>query len=422
MCAAVVEHVAVEGDVGAERRRILETLLEDLGGLAERGVAALRAEIPAYGEGDGRFVEDLRDQVRSHYGVKLAALLEDRTVTLRDIAFVRAAATRRARAGFALEDYLNAFRVGQQAFWQAVVECAGETPLGQAAALTLAGPLMRYCDFASTHAAHAYVEYQQYMVADADRERRDLLEHLLAGEMPSRGPLVAAAQAHGITTDSRMLVATAVTVDARADADAPHVGSAAIACAGLHDAKTLVVVRQAEIVAVLVLGADADPCRLCDRVDVLQSRLRSEGVALAMGVSTVATGVGELPRAYQEAHVALSGVGADGGVEALARLTPFDYLALRADDTARRLVNPRLRAFLDEDRRRGGVLTETIRVVADADLNLRVAAERLQVHPNTAQYRLRRIEERTGRNPRRIADLLDLLVAIALDDALAPTS
>jgi DNA-binding PucR family transcriptional regulator len=117
--------------------------------------------------------------------------------------------------------------------------------------------------------------------------------------------------------------------------------------------------------------------------------------------------------------VALAGVGEGGGVAALARLTPFDYLALRADDTARRLVNPQVRAFLDEDRRRGRVLTETILAVADADLNLRLASERLQVHPNTAQYRLRRIEERTGRNPRRIADLLDLLVAIALDDALA---
>jgi sugar diacid utilization regulator len=63
------------------------------------------------------------------------------------------------------------------------------------------------------------------------------------------------------------------------------------------------------------------------------------------------------------------------------------------------------------------VLTKTIRAFAGADLNLRVADERLQVHPNTAHYRLRRIEERTGRNPRHIADLLDLLVAIALDDA-----
>src|SRR3954453_6487534 len=105
--------------------------------------------------------------------------------------------------------------------------------------------------------------------------------------MPSRGPLVAAAQAHGIGADARMLVAAAVTVGARADDDAPHVGSAAIACAGLHDAKTLVVVRQTEIVAVLVLGADADPCRMCDRVDALQERLRREGIVLAMGVSAV---------------------------------------------------------------------------------------------------------------------------------------
>jgi sugar diacid utilization regulator len=56
-------------------------------------------------------------------------------------------------------------------------------------------------------------------------------------------------------------------------------------------------------------------------------------------------------------------------------------------------------------------------VVASADLNLRLAAGRLQVHPNTAQYRLRRIRERTGRNPRRVTDLLDLLVAIELEAA-----
>jgi DNA-binding PucR family transcriptional regulator len=106
-------------------------------------------------------------------------------------------------------------------------------------------------------------------------------------------------------------------------------------------------------------------------------------------------------------------------VVALPRLSPFDYLALRADDTARWLVDARLRAFLDEDRARGGVLTDTVRAFADASLNLRLAAERLQVHPNTAQYRLRRIEERSGCNPRRMADLLDLLVAIRLDDGVA---
>jgi hypothetical protein len=78
-------------------------------------------------------------------------------------------------------------------------------------------------------------------------------------------------------------------------------------------------------------------------------------------------------------------------------------------------ADPQLRAFLEDDRDRGGVLTSTVRTFAASDLNLRVAAETLQIHQNTAQYRLNRIEERTGRNPRCIADLVDLLVAIELD-------
>jgi DNA-binding PucR family transcriptional regulator len=112
----------------------------------------------------------------------------------------------------------------------------------------------------------------------------------------------------------------------------------------------------------------------------------------------------------------------DGGVAALPRLTPFQYLALGADDTARNLVDPRITSLLDEDRARGGVLTATIRAFAAADLNLRTAAERLQIHPNTAQYRLRRIQERTGRSLRCINDLVELLVAIALHDARPPTN
>ena len=77
---------------------------------------------------------------------------------------------------------------------------------------------------------------------------------------------------------------------------------------------------------------------------------------------------------------------------------------------------PALQAFLGEDRARGDVLRETIRALAAADLRINVAAERLQVHPNTAKYRLQRIEERTGRNPRSVADLLELMTAIALED------
>jgi sugar diacid utilization regulator len=417
--------VAREGEsdgVRAARIRILGELLDQVDELASSAVAAMRDEIPSYtAKDDERFFDDVLDQVTRHYTTKLSAFLEGRTVTVDDISFVRGAATRRARSGFALEDYLNAFRVGQQVLWDATVACAGDRPVGREAALRLAGPQMRYVDFASTHAAHAYVEFAQHVVADADRERRDLLEHLLAGHMPANGPLAGAAQRYGLGAETRMMVAVAVLAgrsgSVPGDADAPDAASAALARAGLHEASTLVVVRQSEIVAVPSLGPGIDPVDMCHRLERLQRRLRSEGMPLAVGISTVAAGVAELPRAYLEARAALECVvDPDGGVAALPRLSAFEYLARHADDTAQRLVDPRLKAFLDEDRARGGVLTATIRVFAESDLNLRLAAERLQVHPNTAQYRMGRIEERTGLNPRRVSDLLDLLVAIALED------
>ncbi|MDX3762177.1 hypothetical protein [Streptomyces sp. AK02-04a] len=56
------------------------------------------------------------------------------------------------------------------------------------------------------------VEYQQHVVADVDRERRDLLDQLLAGVAPTRGPLFAAAQAYDIGLRSPMMAVVAVCV------------------------------------------------------------------------------------------------------------------------------------------------------------------------------------------------------------------
>jgi hypothetical protein len=409
-----METLAGPDAVRAERARILAALLAQIDELTESGVVAIRAEIPAYAaQRDERFLADLANQIRLVYSTSLSAMLEGRQVTPDDIAFVRGAAMRRAELGLALEDYLAAFRVGQLVLWDAMVASAADTPEGREAALTLAAPLIRLINFASTHAGQGYVEYRQLAVAEADRERRDLLELLLAGELPPRGPLAALTKAHGIGADTSTLVVTAVAVGPRSSPEATQAASIAVARAGLSES-TLVVVRQGEIVAVPVLGAGRDPAELCTRVDAVQQRLNALGTPLAVGVSTVAAGVGELPRAYLEARAARDCLAGEPGLVAIPRLTPFEYLVLRADETARRVVDPRLTAFLDEDLSRGGVLSATVQAFAQSDLNLRAAAERLHVHPNTAQYRLRRIEDRTGRNPRRISDLIDLLVAIEL--------
>ena len=175
-------------------------------------------------------------------------------------------------------------------------------------------------------------------------------------------------------------------------------------------------IRQSEIVAVLALGSDGDPDEVVVRVERAQERLRTDGTPLAIGVSTIAEGVAEIPQAYREASAAVRFAGKDGGVAALACLSPFEYMTLRADATAYRLIDQRLLAVLREDRARGGVLIATIRAYAQTDMRLKESAARLHVHPHTIQYRFQRIEELSGLNPRGFVDLHTLIVAIALDE------
>ena len=415
--ASVLEAIAPTESVRSERARILSTLLADLDALVEVSANTIRAEIPAYAAQSEEFFADVREQVAAHYRTKLTAFLEERAVTLEEVAFIRGAAMRRARAGLALEHYIAAFRVGEKVLWNAILTTAGSSPSGREAALTLAAPLMRYVDFVITHAAHAYAEFRQFAVADADRERRDLLEQLLTGEMPSDPQLRTAAEEHAIVVDSQLAVVVAVRVHGSANGVLAYAVRGALTHAGCRETEPLVVVRRNEIVGLFALRS-RDARELCARLEASRERLAEQGIVLAMSVGTIADGVREVPRAYREAREALARVAESGGLVALPCVKPFDYLTSRCDETVPRLIDPELRAFLAQDRERGRVLTRTIQAFAESDLNLRSTAGRLHVHPNTVQYRLRRVEERTRRNARRISDLIELLVAIALDETI----
>src|SRR5262249_40279317 len=81
--------------------------------------------------------------------------------------------------------------------------------------------------------------------------------------------------------------------------------------------------------------------------------------ALATGVSTVRAGLPEVADAYAEARIARDGLGAEAGVLALPLLSSLDYLVLRDDETARRLIRPEVRRFVEEDAAAGGALIAT---------------------------------------------------------------
>jgi len=153
---------------------------------------------------------------------------------------------------------------------------------------------------------------------------------------------------------------------------------------------------------------------LAKPLERIQVKLAAGGVRLAIGVSTTLENIEHLSDGYREAYVAVQSIGPGGGVVCLEGLSPFEYLALRSDATAHRLVSPAIVDFLAEDARKGGALTRTLLAYVEADLNVSNAAEKLFIHPNTAHYRLARIAEKTGLDLRNVSHLMGLLIAVKL--------
>lgn len=409
---------SISEPVHAERARIVGCAYDHADDIADDVMTKLRAELPGYGTADPGFLADVHDQLARLSRTGLGALLERKRVTPADVTYARQAAARRARSGLPLVDYIAAFRLGQRAIWKSLLAHAGDTEAGREAVLSLAGPLARYTDLISTQATDAYLEFQQYVAAESGRDSQALMDTLLEGTLPAGGPHLSVATAHGIGADrtTPLVVVTAVVLDGSADggAETRQLVSAAAARVGVNGLRTLSVVRGGEIVAIPALGRDGSAEQLCERLRAMREELAAEGIALAVGVSTAVTEVAQIPRAYRQAQAALALLPEDGGVLALPQMTPFRYLLLRADDTTRQLVDPRIGSALADDRARGGSLAETIRAFAAADMNLREAADTLRIHLNTAKYRLGRIQELTGRNVRSVNDLVELLVAIEL--------
>jgi DNA-binding PucR family transcriptional regulator len=85
---------------------------------------------------------------------------------------------------------------------------------------------------------------------------------------------------------------------------------------------------------------------------------------------------------------------------------------LRTSPDADRLLGSLLEPLIAYDADRGADLVATLRTYIECGFSPTRSAERLIVHPNTVLYRLGRIRELTGRDPRDPDDVL--LLALAL--------
>jgi hypothetical protein len=389
----------------AALRDSLDGRLEEL---ADTATQLILAKIPAYREATPALRDDVREHVLAHLRISLSTFGEARAVTREELLFVRGHAARRV-GHIPIAEFVNAFYVGEGVLWEAALASARDDD-SRRAALVFASHLPRYFEVATTHAAEVYIEAEEQLAATGERIRRDLLEDLVAGVPVAAGPRLDAARAAGLEPGSSCLVVSAAATPAPDDESLLRSAATALARAIGGVLAPLTVVRHGKIDLVArAPERGLDVAR--NRLERAQQRLADGGLPLSIGVSTVVSGFEQIADAYREAELARTSLDMAPGVVVLSGMRAFDYLTLRRDPTARRLVSDPIREFVDEDARQGGVLIATLSEYVASDLNARRAAEQLHIHVNTAHYRLGKIAERTGCDLHRFADLAEILIA-----------
>jgi len=381
--------------------------------IASAAATTMWDEIDAYAVYDDR---GFRSEVESHCAQVFTAftdtLADRREPTRADFPWTGRHAMRRVDLGIALADFMKAFRIGQIALWDGVLEGVAADPSTKDSALLIVGQVMRTIEVGSTAAAEAYLEAQQFQLADSARLARDLLEDLLEGRPPTVRPRLEMLSDVGISEGAPLVVVVG-SLSLPGGSSADRAAHALLRSALNNPGRGLVVVRHDEVVAVVPVEEGGED-RMLSRVKGGVSSLAGHGVFPSVGVSSVHPGFLDIPEAYEEARMARRSLRGRAGVQSLARMSTLDYLVQTHDRTARRLVRPQVRAFVQEDLAAGGTFIETLRRYVACDLNAKLAAMELHVHANTVYYRLERIADRTGCDVRRVEELIDLLLAVSI--------
>ena len=380
--------------LGDLHKSIFDAIERDADALARRLTLAARAEVAEYAAvRDPAFAAEVMAHGREHVDVFVRCGRAGRPPVGEELDFVRARGAQRARELLPLDALLESYLIGQRTFWEAIIAAAGDSLEGMRAAQELTAFTFRYTHAISVAVAAAYLSERSALATEVERGRRDLLDRLLSGRSPG-----ADEERHAERLGLKPGGDHVVVVAASGERVIAH------ALARQEPGGAFVVARHDEVVAIVPAYIRRGPRELRAALERTGEPLaRNHGVVLHAGVSTTCAGLSEIARGYGEAMRALRH---GPGIVALEEIALADYLTAGADETARRLI-PHGVDKLD-------ALAPTLQAYADADLNVARAAERLAVHPNTVHYRLRRVHELTGRDPRRFAELVELTTALRM--------
>jgi hypothetical protein len=310
-----------------------------------------------------------------------------------DVTVATRTGVERARDGVPLPSVMEAYRVGFRRAWEEIADRAAAHPhLNGDALRTLTAKLLTAQDLFTGAMAAGYREEQSSRVVSDETQRAVLIDALIHGRLFERCSLWEAA-------DYLRMPSTGPFVVIAADAALPDIEAklrgldVSSAWRGLADVQVGIVHVKTERQLVVVLA--------------LMSRVAIGRV----GVSARFGDLRDIPRALRQARVTLRGRADPGSPVSVFDGSILATAAISAPEVMVELASTVMERFADlaDDERE--VLFETFRMWLDHDGSMRTAAEMLFCHPNTVRYRLRRIEQRTGRSLTRPRDIAELGLA-----------
>lgn len=160
---------------------LAERVLAELDALLERIAASLREEIPEYAElGDGAFTLEIMPVSRHLVETFVACLVEDRQPTPRELAVFSHCGERRLAMGLPLESVLHAFRIGGREAYLATTALLPAEESGMVAQLSI--QWMDLVDRSSSALTAGYFAASHEKLRHVDARRRELVEALLSAD------------------------------------------------------------------------------------------------------------------------------------------------------------------------------------------------------------------------------------------------
>ncbi|OIJ99375.1 transcriptional regulator, Fis family protein [Streptomyces sp. MUSC 14] len=368
--------------------------------LGVRMARRIRAEVGYYGDEGPVAFEELTASCRRNIELVFGQLAHGCAAGMEP---AQETGRRAAREGAPLGELLHAYRVGSEFLWSELASAARAADAVTTDTLVALAAWWVNEGLAAA-ASDAYRETAAELLLQRDRERSVLVEALFTGMLTDRTTLWEAADALGLPAEGPfVVVAAAVPVPGREAL--PGIEPLLLA-ERIRSAWRLSPDLQVGIMA--VRGPDGEGAAL---------RVLGGVPTARVGASPGYRALRDTPRALRLARLALARVPREATGVLRFDDSPVAMLVAASVDEATRIartVFARVLALPGEERDR---LLATLEQWYAAGGSAADAARQLYCHRNTVRYRLRRLEELTGRSlqdPRAVAELSVALHALRL--------